>query len=134
MRRYTGIENGAIFMLPLLCVFKDEFDRLSAALERLVKFLWKWTKILSVCFGKALISLVKWIAKGFDSLCELISDKIVEAQKQHVDKKPPKTDVDDSADGHNIPVSDENSGEDRAEETEAEPVSPDIVTGRAEAP
>lgn len=47
MRRYTVIESSAVFMLPILCVFRDEFDRLTAALHRLLAFLWKWTKILS---------------------------------------------------------------------------------------
>lgn len=101
MRRYTTIENGAIFMLPILCVFKDEFDRLTATLHRLLTFLWKWTKILSVKAAKFTAAglkslgrfLWKWTkilsikaAKAFDALCEYVSNQIVTASKKHKEK------------------------------------------------
>lgn len=86
IRRNTTIENGAIFALPLLCVFRDEFDRLSNALERLLRFLWKWTKIVLSWLGRNIVALVKWCAKQFDRFCEFISVKIVDAQKKHAEK------------------------------------------------
>lgn len=96
MRRYTTIENSAVFMLPILCVFRDEFDRFTCALYRLLKFLWKWIRILSVKAAKLTAVgaeksarfIWKWTkilsvkaAKAFDALCDAVSDKIVEASK-----------------------------------------------------
>lgn len=63
MRRYTAIENSAVFMLPILCVFRDEFDRLTAALHRLLTFLWKWTKILSNRAAKLTAAGLRWLGK-----------------------------------------------------------------------
>lgn len=97
MRRYTVIENSAVFMLPILCVFRDEFDRLTAALHRLLAFLWKWTKILSNRAARLTAAGLRWLgkfiwkwtkilsvkaAKAFDAICEAVSNKIVEASKR----------------------------------------------------
>ena len=91
IRRYTSIENGAVFALPLLCIFRDEFDRLTSALERLIKFIWKHTKIFARFAWKNIKifvkSAAKFIAKAFDSLCEYISDRIVEAGKKRREAK-----------------------------------------------
>ena len=80
IRMNTGIENGAIFALPLLCVFRDEFDRLTDALEKLIKFIWKWIKILSVRFAKL-------VAKGLDAFCELVATWINDMLKKRAEKK-----------------------------------------------
>lgn len=91
IRMNTSIENGAIFALPLLCVFRDEFDRLTDAFEKFFRFVWKWTKILSVRFvkwiAKVSVMIAKQCAKGFDALCDLIAEKIHEAIKKRAEKK-----------------------------------------------
>lgn len=80
IRMNTGIENSAVFALPLLCVFRDEFDRLTNALERLLKFIWKWTKKLAVRF-------VNLISKGLDSFCEFVAIWINDMLKKRDEKK-----------------------------------------------
>lgn len=86
MRKYTTIENGAVFMLPILCIFRDEFDRLTHVLHRLLALLWKWVKLLA---GKA--------AKAFDAICEAVSDRIVKASKER--RKQADEDAKDILDG-----------------------------------
>ena len=80
IRMNTGIENSAIFALPILNVFRDEFDRLTDALERLIKFVWKWTKILAVRFANL-------VAKGLDKFCEFVATRINEMLKKRAEKK-----------------------------------------------
>lgn len=91
VRLHTGIENSAVFVLPMLCVFRDEFDKLTDALEKLLKFLWKYIKIFSAFAYKyakfGLSTAAKFIAAQFDRLCEFISDKIVEASKKREAQK-----------------------------------------------
>ena len=106
IRLFTGIENGAVFALPILCVFRDEFDRLTDALERLLKFLWAhlrsgtaflWdkTKIAARLSAKYASVAAKWLMKRLDALFENISDRIVEASKnkdkKKEDEKPQET-------------------------------------------
>lgn len=80
IRMNTGIENSAVFVLPLLCVFRDEFDRLTNALEGLIKFIWKWAKILTVRF-------VNLIVKGLDAFCEFVATRINDMLKKRDEKK-----------------------------------------------
>lgn len=94
LRRLTTIENGAVFMMPITCVFRDEFDRFTDALERLLKFLWKWTKIISKFTAKYTARFLRWLFKelkiGCAALIRLISklldrlsDFIVKKMKEH---------------------------------------------------
>ena len=80
IRQFTNIENSAVIALPLLCIFKDELDRLTDALERLIKFIRKWLKI-------AVAAAARQTVKLFDRFCEFVSDKIVEAQAKSKAKK-----------------------------------------------
>lgn len=82
IRRYTIIENGAIFALPLICIFRDEFDRFSNCLERLLHYLWIWTKILSKKFAHGIAIFTKWCIRKFDRFCDYLSDKIIAARKR----------------------------------------------------
>lgn len=94
IRLYTSIENSAVFALPMFCIFRDELDRLSDALEKLLrfigkwiaigaKFVWKWIKIGSVKLAGA-------IASGFDAFCEFLSQKFIELSDKHKAAKAEK--------------------------------------------
>ena len=114
IRRYTGIENSAVFVLPILCVFKGEFDRLTDALRRLLK----------LC-AKKLTELAKLIAKGFDRFCEFLSDKIIAAKKAYDAKKAEEDEEKASEDV--VEETSEETGkpsEDEVEETSEETVKP----------
>ena len=123
IRLNTSIENGAVFALPLLCVFRDEFDHLTDALERLFKFLWKWIKILSVRFAKLVAKLTvtatKWIAVQFDRFCEFIAVRIHEASKNKSEKKTKSPDDNETAEAENASA-EADDGEDSSEDLTAE--------------
>ncbi len=91
IRLYTGIENGAIFVLPMLNVFRDEFDRLTDQLERLLRFIFKYLKIFSAkawAFAKKYtVKAAKLAAGGFDKMCDRIADRIAERRPR---KEPEK--------------------------------------------
>lgn len=139
IRLYTNIENSTVFALPILCIFRDEFDRLSDALERFLAFLRKWTGIISSFVWKyikigasvafkytksAAIWLAKNIAKGFDGLCDIISDKIVEAGKKIKDEREnkkksepdtPKAEDENTKESEKEPEASENNSENSKE-------------------
>lgn len=138
IRRNTTIENGAVFALPLICIFRDEFDRLTNALEKLLRFLWKWIVIITKWLGKNIakgtVALGKWIAKQFDGFCELISDKIVAAQRRSSEKKnSAETDVTENDVAENAVASEEtvseseNTGDEADESKPAEATSEEIL-------
>lgn len=133
IRMHTSIENGAVFALPLLCVFRDEFDHLTDALERLIKFLWKWTKILSVRFAKLVakstVTAAKWIAAQFDRFCEFIAVRIHEASKNKSEKKTKAPDENETVESENESAEaadEDNSSEDLTAEDSGENAAEDI--------
>lgn len=102
IRINTTIENGAIFMLPLVCVFRDEFDRLSDSLERLLRFLKKWIIIISKFTAKYTVIFAKWlwaksktaaaafaafVSKLLDRLADFIVKKVKESKKRSKETK-----------------------------------------------
>ncbi len=100
IRRNTTIENGAVFMMPLICVFRDEFDRLTDSLERLMKFLWKWIKIIARAVAKYTVIFSKWLwkelklgAAAFSKLLDRLSDFIVKKMKERESKKQEKSEA-----------------------------------------
>lgn len=108
IRRYTSIENSSVFSLSILCIFRDELDHLTNGLEKLLKFLWKWIRILSVRLAKAvakytaaaarftwkyLVISVKFLVRQLNRFFDFIALKISNA----MDEKKKKKDVKDSS-------------------------------------
>lgn len=90
IRKYTNIENGAIFTLPILCALKDELDRLSDALERLLIFLWKHIRRFSALLGRksfaALKKLWEFLSKQFDKFTTFIAKRLHEAESRRSER------------------------------------------------
>ncbi len=95
IRVYTSIENSAVFALPMFCVFRDELDRLTDSLERLLRFLWKWLVIGAKFLWKwakiIAVKICKAVAKAFDAFCEFLSRKIIELSDRVKAAKAEKT-------------------------------------------
>ena len=81
IRQNTGIENSAVFTIPILCIFRDEFDRLSDALERLLRFLWKWTKIIAAFLRKNLVIAAVWLGKNIKNGAVALAEEARRGEK-----------------------------------------------------
>ncbi len=124
IRKYTVIENAAIFALPLLCMLKDEFDRLTDALERLLRFIWKWLKIGAAGFvrqtGALIDRISSYIARKLVESSKKREERIMAARGETREKEPENQDGQASVTVREIKIIDE---ENAAEETSEDDMS-----------
>lgn len=128
IRLYTSIENSAIFALPMFCIFRDEFDRLTNSLERLLKFIGKRLAI-GAAFARKYLKIgaakfCKFAAREISSFSKWLKKKIDERRQSEKEAEP-----EESGEGAN-PA--ENS-EDNTDSEKAEEKSEDEAENSAEA-